>query len=281
MPKSKHAPALFELIDTRGQTKATSKLAVPKWFKSHSPTQPNREPVSAPRSAETPKVEKRPSVSGEPGVVRRLRMKLHGDRVQFSLNSTNVVVVAGVVLLALLTYYILGRNLGAGTEPAAGVAAGLAAIDPVSETLQQPANADILDPVRRATLMATPPAATGEPKPAPEAKLPEKAPTTPGVSKGPNRILIESFKPADIKSAEFVLDWLGTMGLQTELRRAGDSIWLLTVDGYDLGQPGQKEVVDKLIEDLKSLGESCRRELAARKLTVYTLSQPYTRRLDR
>ena len=307
MPKSKRAPALFELIPTRANGKAEDKLALPKWFKTAPAAQerPRAEGVSSARvgaaadassrsaapvkeaKASPPAPPAKPAPDG--GDSRAVRIR--SGRLELSLNPANAVVVGGVLVLVLVFTYLLGQAAASRSKPTIQLAGGPAAVDDVRHTLHQPASGQGVEPIRVTPLMGTrsgaapeakPSAGTGEVKSDPAAG--GRASDGPVGAGGPNRIVIESFKAAeeDIKAARHVRDWLAThYGLRAELRQFGDRIWLVTQDGFDLEQPGQKEAMHKMIEDLKSLGGACARELAGQKLPVYRLAGPYPRRLDK
>lgn len=322
MPKSKHAPALFELIGNRGDKKAADKLALPKWLKTTpQPEQPAPSQASGPDiQPESPAVS-HPSVRQEaadnadrmastrtfasalgsgspvgstpspapdgPESIARVR----SGRIELSLNPTNAVLIGVGLVIALLCFYLVGRGFATrNSDPVQVAGGGAAAVDDLQMALGRPANGQVLEPSRNGTpLMALPPAArpdSGQPseKPAaPKAAAPASViPDSSAASDGPNRIVIESFKVEHQKSAEHVRQWLlDNYGLKTELKPAGERIWLITAEGLDLEKPGHKEYRDKLIADLKSLGESCARELAGKNLTPYRLTAPYTRRFDK
>jgi hypothetical protein len=320
MPKSKHAPALFELIGNHGEKKAADKLALPKWLKT-APQQDLRISTEPPpadqpipiRAAGAPATRtpendagtqsasaafgpsKSNTHSGKPAgpnddsePVARVR----SGRLELSLKPTNVVLIGGGIVIALMCFYFVGRGLaGKSTKPVQVAGNTATADDDVKAALAQPANGQILDLSRPATtLMAPRPPAKAETDRTADKPHNEKAGTPPAAtpgeaaapSGGPNRIVIESFKVEHQKSAEHVRKWLlDNYGLKTELKPAGDRIWLVTAEGIDLEKPGQREYRDKLIEDLKSLGESCARELAGKNLTPYRITGPYTRRFDK
>lgn len=321
MPKSKHAPALFELIGNKGDKKAADKLALPKWLKTTpQPEQPTPSqalgPSIQPESQAAPPPSLRqetpdnagrmtpikafaltfgsgnpvdsapPPASDEPEPIARVR----SGRIQLSLNPTNAVLICGGLIIALFCFYLVGRGFATRNADPVQVAGGGTAADDLQAALGRPANGQVLEPPRNGTpLMALPPAVrpeSGQPsdKPtAPKAAAPASViPDSSAPSGGPNRIVIESFKVEHQKSAEHVRQWLlDNYGLKTELKPAGDRIWLVTAEGLDLEKPGQKEYRDKLIADLKSLGESCARELAGKNLIPYRLTAPYTRRFDK
>jgi hypothetical protein len=298
MPKSKRAPALFELINTRTNGKS-GKLAIPKWFKG-APTAPQPEaaptpvpdepsfiapaPVAAtppapPAAAATRTAGPPPASSQDVTPSHPPVLKIRGSRLELSLNPANVVIAAGVLVLIVLCTYLIGQGIGSKSKPGQALQlAGAPANDDVRQALDQPANAKVLEPPRRVTLMgARTPAEPSQPPAAPPAQSPE----TTAASRGPNRIVVENFKLEHLKAAEHVRDWLASnYGLRTELHRAGDNIWLVTLDGFDLSKPGEKEALAKRVEDIKSLGGACGRELAKCNLPIYLLKSPSPRRFD-
>jgi hypothetical protein len=307
MPKSKRAPALFELINTRSNGKADNKLALPKWFKTRPAAQdrPQANAESPPRPAipaapatrpAAPPIEKKTSPPPRPSAKSATEsddsaVRIRTGRLVLSLNPANAVIAGGVLVLALVFTYLLGQAMSYRSKPDMQMAGGPTSVDDVRQALHQPANGQVLEPSRSTTLMGTRSAANQESKSASETSEPDKNQSLTGVATdgsggtgGPNRIVIESFKAEaeDIKAANHIREWLATQyGLRTELRQFGDRIWLVTQDGFDLEQPGQKEAMNKMIEDLKSLGGTCARELASQKLPVYRLASPYPRRLEK
>ena len=303
MPKSKRAPALFELINTRTNGK-TSKLAIPKWFKTTSsapqpeeapspePDEPSAPaapaPVAAPPPAHPAAAATRPasppSPTGQDSTPSHSPvLKIRGTRLELSLNLANVVIATGALVLVVLGSYLIGQGIGAKSKPGKDLQlADSTATDDVRRALDQPDNVKVLEPPsRNAKLMGSRTTAEPPQSPAATAAPSAQSPESPAASRGPNRIVVESFKLEHQKSAEHVRDWLASnYGLRTELQHAGDSVWLVTLDGFDLNKPGDKEALAKRVEDIKSLGGACARELAKCNLPIYLLKSPSPRRFD-
>ncbi len=290
MPKSKRAPALFELIGSRGEGKNANPLAVPKWLKAApqpgSKPSTQREPAPAPRP---PAARKSDAGEDVPAVT------VNTGRIQLSLNPTTVIVAAGVLSIALLCVYLVGRGIGTKTGGPAQLAGGTERVDTVASALNQPADGQVLDlPQHTTPLIGSRSSArteTSSPAMPDRAKV-EKATAAPAAAAGParspaagggpNHIVIERFKAEDRKSAEHVQKWLADSGLETYLTTdANNRIWLVTVEGYDLEDPEQKDYCNRLVQALKGAGESCRQELLKNSLTPYLLKGPEIRRIEK
>ena len=276
MPKSKHAPALFELIGNRGEKKTADKLALPKWLKT-GPQPEQRTSTEPPQPASQPMPYGTASTPmAQPGGRRRKRVDVHrrwfpetrhrqavehnrcGRAAResplgpagISLNPTNAILIGGGIVIALFCFYLAGRGFAHRHDAPVQVAGnGSTTVDDVKAALGQPANGQILEPSRSATtLMAPRLAARTESDDTSAKPQTEKAVTPAAVtpadaapSVGPNRIVVESFKVEHQKSAEHVRKWLlDNYGLKTELKPVGDRIWLVTAEGFDLDKPGRK-----------------------------------------
>ncbi len=324
MPKSKYAPALFEVIRNRQETRPGGGLPLPRWWRS-TPSAPQEQEASAP--AESPPscppqpVSPQESPAAPPGEavvepvgaaalhaeafrpaapaggdesVPRRPWRLEGDRLEIRLRPMVVVVVAGALLVSWVVAYQLGR----GTRPATGAAAGGGGeeivSDPIQEAMLRPPDPTVLNvsgPPRSR------PRAGGEPQAAVDAKAPSgqaggeagakagvvpvagepAAQRTEPAAANLNRVLIQVFAPEHKAAAEHVQRWLETSySVRTELiRKSKGDWWLATTDGFDFSQPGDKELCEKFISDIKSLGRECGRELARAGLPVYNLTGPY------
>jgi len=296
MSKSKHAPALFELIDSRSTRKGSDKLAVPKWFK-RSETQPappeestGTDPTSE-STASAPAVRSSAAGTGAPfhSVARSAEhttgqadrtpvFQLENGRLVLSLNPINASIAGGIILLVILSSFLIGQSTGSG----GGDIQAPAAVDDIQQALKKPAKPDLLKvggnppPDSRSGSTKDQPAQTAgqtQEKPTPR---PERSAGPPEREPGINYVVIESFKQEHKKSAEHVKQWLQeNYGLETTLERSGDYWRLVTVLGFDYREAGQKEACQKFLDDLKALGDTCARELSGKGLAVYRLSGPF------
>ncbi len=289
MPKSKRAPALFELIGSRGDNKSADPLAVPKWLKTAPP--PGAKPPAQREPAPPPQAPaaRKPGPGDDTPTAA-----VNTGRIQLSLNPTTVLVAAGVLSIALLCVYLIGRGIGSKAAGPAQLAGGTERVDTVASALHQPADGQVLDPSQHPTpLIGTrSPARTEVGSPAmPDKARAENATAAPAAAGparpaaaggGPNHIVVERFKAEDRKSAEHVQKWLAGSGLETFLMTdANNRIWLVTVEGYNLEDPEQKDYCNRLVDALKAAGEDCRRELLKNNLTPYLLKGPEIRRIEK
>ncbi len=296
MSKSKHAPALFELIDSRSTRKGSDKLAVPKWFK-RSEAQPAPPPEStAPdpaseEAAAAPAVRSSAACDGMPpgpaprtventtGQANRAPIfQFEDGRLLLSLNPINASIAGGIILLVILSSFLIGQSTGSSGRDVQAPAA----VDDIQHALKQPAKPDLLKvggnppPDVRSSSTKDQSAQTAgqtQEKPTPR---PERTAGTPEREPGINYVVIESFKQEHKKSAEHVRQWLQeNYGLETTMERSGDYWRLVTVLGFDYREAGQKEACQKFLNDLKALGDTCARELSGKGLAVYRLSGPF------
>ncbi len=305
MPKSKHAPALFELIESRSARKGSDKMAVPKWFKrseaaapsaAEGPeTDPTTEeaapaPVAAeacpPRAAEAdvahPPVPAVPRVAASAAVRldRPPIFRLDNGRLELSLNPVNASIAAAVILLAVLSSFLIGQGIA--SRGSAATAGGAVGADDIQQALKQPAQPDILKaggPTKspgRTGSAAEPAVQTAGPSQAGTAAKPQPAADRAGRDPAMNYVVVESFKQEHKKSAEHVRQWLqDRYSLETTLERSGDYWRLVTVLGFDFRESGQKESCQQFLTDLQSIGDACAKELSGNNLPVYRLTGPF------
>ncbi len=231
------------------------------------------------------------AVDGETVWTRPWRIR--GNRLEIRLQPMVFVVVVGALLVSWLVAYQLGR----GARPAPGAATGggqEVVSDPIQEAMLRPPDPTVLNvtgPPRSRERVAAEPRATVDSKTppgqaggeagaragvVPAAGEPAAQRVEPGGA-NLNRVLIQVFAPNHKAAAEHVQRWLeANYSVRTELIRKGKGDWwLATTDGFDFNHPGDKELCEKFINDIKSLGRECGRELARAGLPVYTLTGPY------
>lgn len=304
MAKSKHSPALFELIGQKTSPNADPKLAVPKWFRSE-PSKPTPEPK--PEPAREPSRTERPALQAasppsppKPAVVpprptspapsegadeSRPILQVRSGRLEISLNTVNAAVAAGVALLVIFSSFMIGQGVGRSSAPARTPMAS-APDDAIETALAQPADSSILDVgSEKATLMGRLPPHPGIAQVAKESPAAVKPPSSGegpppgGWNRSLNYIVIQTFKQADRPAAEFIQRWLSKeYELETRLVSEGRNWVLITASGFDFSDPAERQASDHFITELKSLGDSCARELTRAGLPVYRLNAPFAKR---
>lgn len=228
MPKSKYAPALFEVISNKQQeNKQAGRLSLPKWWKPARPSSPeapqgsagpapaattpsamvpepaNPEvvaesaapPANTPASVETydPPVADSPRESGNLGLEIESEnapiVRVSGTRLVLSLNALTATIVGGALVLALFASYQIGHKVGKGSAQTAALAGPG---DSLEKALQQPPNPSVLKapvtPPNRMGLADTLPKQT-PPKPAPEPVKPAVQPPPAAVPAPPTPAL--------------------------------------------------------------------------------------------
>ncbi|MBP7934603.1 MAG: hypothetical protein KA354_08160 [Phycisphaerae bacterium] len=308
MAKSKYAPALFEVINS--QRKDRERLAVPKWFKR---AQMAAQVVSERSSAETdrstatlgpeggniPKPgEGRPTphtaadgaasgvaTSERPTIAWRGKLpliQLSADGVAMFFNPMNVAVTAGVLVLALFVSFLAGMAVQSRSTSVP--------LDPNGiEALQsQPRTPGVLGGLDASSKNPSKSLAERSPTSAPsggEPRGPAGAAGAADLSRheaGVNIILIETFKPDDKKSGEFVQSWLASeYGLDTRLDKSSKGWRLLTTKGFDYREANAEKAAREFCESVKGVGEQCAKELSRKKLPVYRLNSPMPLRADK
>ncbi len=298
MAKSKRAPALFEMLQQQGQA-ARGGMPAPRWWKGlgrQDASRPSAErkpappphvsdvppagpaPVAAPAEApafsspsEAP-AESIVALTGEWRFGRYVRFT--GGRFEVSLTPVGAVVAAGVLLLALLCCYQIGRRAGSHAVPAAGIAAapGLEpGLDAAAVRRGEP-DSSVLNvrtaessspeappvPARSVTAALAPRSAE---KPASETAA-EGAPPAARM-RGLNYIVIERFhtRLPSVKSvemarqhAEAAQKWLAEQQVPTAIypMENGTGYELWTTQGFKM--PDERAGLDELVAKIRHLG---------------------------
>jgi len=302
--KSKHSPALFELIDKRANGKGSEKLAVPTWFR---PSQSAAPGAGAPESATTadrPQQPQAPEMQGpspapvapeptgaagsvaSPAELPRPMdehppmLRVRSGRIELSLNPVNAAVVAGVLLLILFSSYRLGQIIGdKGASNAQALSPGRT--DDIQQALLRPPDPGVLNVRNHTTPLMQQRISDRQGRPsAPKAGA--SPPAAGSSSAGPkaiiNYVTVESFSLDHRKSAEYVQKWLAKRALETRLQRSGNRWQLVTTLGFNVNKADHKVARDQLIEDLKSHGPACAEELRRQGLPEYWLKTPFAAR---
>jgi len=300
--KSKYAPALFEVIEARKGTQGSSRLAIPRWWKSKqgaklaggeepgpSPTNvPEAPKVPAPPGAEpardlaSPLAESAPPAEERPAPPPLLRVR--AGRVELSLNPVSVAVAVGGLLLALLLSYQLGRAFGSSAPPPLEANLGSQGADEVEEALRQRPDPDYLDvggqprtPDRSTSAGQTP----AGPDPAPSIPLPSIAAGASKRAPGLNYVILETFRPEHKNAAEYAQQLLARHNLQTTLEPRGNAWQLVSAQGFDYRDPAQKTRCQRYLETVISLGSMCSKELTKADLPVYTFAGPLVEKFEK
>ncbi|HOA74555.1 MAG TPA: hypothetical protein PL151_09710 [Phycisphaerae bacterium] len=302
MAKSKYSPALFEVMNRQ---KDTGKLGVPKWWKPAGPqaeagkTAENRNVNTVPATTASsvsarpdPAPSVAPSVSyadgsndgsravgldhSAPPPGRFPGVRFEDGRIYLSLTPTHAAVVCGALLIVVLTAFQAGRGFNPGVPAAAGP-------DELRSVLNDKPNAAVLDQPTGKTDSPPSRATAGVGVPVRGEKATEVQPPAPPeeLQPGLTYVLLDKYPRDALKTAEFVQKWLAEKhNIQTVLRQRRDSYWLIGKTGFDFSIEGESARCDQYIEQIKSLGRDCRRELIRAQLPVYGFASPMKFKLD-
>ncbi|MBN1492282.1 MAG: hypothetical protein JXA69_20380 [Phycisphaerae bacterium] len=291
MAKSKHAPALFEVLRKQGESRRAV-VPIPRWWKNLSQRPRTSEPAADSPEPEVeappppavkpvrPAVDDRPAgreipveaapvprLGGSPEIVR-----FTDGRLELSLNPVWVAVFVGVMILTLICSYELGRRAGAEPVSVAGLEAG-PGLDPeldvarIREGTPDPGVLDLAGTQRggqvpvRATVSGSPqPTSPVTPQPTPRVE-PTQAPANAVRQKGLNYIVVERFhtglpavKTMDDarRDAEEAQQWLDRRGLPTLVEEIRNGYQLVTARGFKY--PGERELCEKLQDTIIGYG---------------------------
>ncbi len=222
-------------------------------------------------SDELPKVQPpRPMAAAPaPGLFR-----LMAGRVQISLNPIQASVFGGILLIALIASFELGRGFGKGSSTAAGGPDALSAAlkeKPNGAVLSSPGNVEVPPP--RAGNAAVPAAKSSGTANAAVGGADQSG----GLVPGRHYVVLDTYKRDHLKSAEHTRDWLlSAHKIETMVYSSmnKDTYVLITRAGFDYSTPGEKEKCEQLVEHFKALGPECRKELYKAELPVYNFKSP-------
>lgn len=265
MAKSKHATALFEVLNKKKDGEKAN-LRVPSWF-SH-PTEGGAEAPGAagepPQDVQPPAAKEvapeRPVVAAievNPAATPRGRWFIHeADRVTVSLSVTS----AAGVLVALLALISGAYSVGSYWGEQSGRRAYLARTgDEIEQAKLAPPNAELLSALRDPSLVATPNAVTaslGGPAASPAAPAHSGGPPVSWV-KGNTYTVVQEFKPEGQDDARFAREFFAERGVATHVvTRPNGYHWLITAEGYNYKDSAQKQMGKVLAQRVKDLGKA-------------------------
>lgn len=300
MARSKHSPALYEVIDRSSAVKKSATLKVPRWWRQdhhgsaeapgaedrEKPATPSNQGGTVPYLKAVTHVDE-PDTSGD-GRAGGSVVRVEGGRVRFSMNMASTAMVVGGVVLAVLASYQLGATIhGNRSATAGGEQAG--SLDAV---LKSPVNPDALEVGPTPLVMTHKPSSPSKPvtpsKPAVTSKTPAGAAPAQqpaaGVSKnespdkaerlsGLNYVILETFKATDYEEAVHAQTWLAeSQKLATTLERQGDRLQLISAEGFDYTKPDGKDRCAKYCERVQALGKLYKKQFGAK--ARYTFLSP-------
>lgn len=245
MAKSRHGPALFELLGDEGGTATVPR--VPRWWSSGR-TREARAATDAPPA--TVRVE-----SGSVGAERLIAVD--GDRIRVSLTSVTAAGAIFVVLALATAAYTIGSRSGDRAGFRRGYEAARAAVvepaaDEITAIRNQPPATHLLAP---ASGKAKPDAATVRP-PQPEAPGPSSTVAgKTGWVKDLTYIVVQEFPTGSMERAKAAQQFLAQRGVETEaVSAASGGVHLITTLGYNHKDPAQKKLAEQLLAKVRTIG---------------------------
>ncbi len=308
MPKSKHAPALFELIDQKQKAPRTGRLELPRWWKRGQQSPPDKpvegkaepaEPVQSvpetpvqaatqveqPTAAEVKPIESCSPTETQVPVSRVGTMgvetkdifspgsgkilSVDRGRVNLSLNYVNIAVITFMLIVLVLVSYFIGA-MGHRSAELTNLPEPLETTGSpeIDEAIGQP-------PQPRALSVdsSSPVKAVQETRRSPGAAERSVTPTAAlaetGRVSGRNYVVIESFQLQHRQEAETARDWLKNQGILATLDRTESGrLVLISVDGFS-GKDAAEPYCKKIVE----LGKKYKQEFAGK--AQYSFHAPY------
>ena len=262
MAKSKHGPALFELM--KGARPESVSAREDEAEAPEGPPAPTP-PIGEASAMEPPaEVEERaPAVveAGETAAVRGALAEVYGDRIRFSLTQRTATIVAGVAVLVVLFAGYLGFRMG----HARGVEQGRLAVqeekvDAIEQARQAAPTQNLFEGVGNdPTAAATPDREPVLPRPAPPA-APAPAAEPPAWISGHTYIVVQEFKADARGDAERARDFLLENGVETAIvpngAAASGRCRLITATGFNRDDPVQKKLADEYRDRVRRIGQA-------------------------
>lgn len=258
MAKSKHAPALFEVLDKAKEAKG--QIKVPAWVdggradsEASSPAVETEAPVAIRPSRPVPAVPTAPSAAPAPadaGAGEPL-WSYDGRRLRVSLSRMAAAAVAAGVVLAAAGVYRVGSSLGA----AAGFEEGrrsyeAATVATIEQAKRQPVNEEVVGPLRSGS------AAPSRGETSPPAAAPRTTVTASWV-KGNTYIVVQEFRPDSGNEAYVAQGFFAEQGVPTAVvKRSSGHLWLVSTEGYNYGDPAQKQLGKVLAQRVRDVGKA-------------------------
>lgn len=251
MAKSKHGPALFELIRGGGKP-AGEATKLPGWLGVHAAREKEAAPTQV---ADTHPRVVRDDWDDHESLGSLKTFDLSGAVLRISLTVKSGAVAAFVLLIVAIGLYAGGRNSGraAGREEALASVAKL----PTSE-LEQVRNSPPKPQVVQDLLAAVPPAATPAPGGATQVPPRRPASATPKVSwvKGNTYIVVQEFAAGQIDEAKRAQEYLDQHGIGTAIIGSNNGpMSLTTTEGHNRKDAVQTAASDELLKRVHSVGE--------------------------
>ena len=264
MAKSKHRPALFELLKSTDGEGTVGRAAPEAAERGQPPTEvaptsavASRAPVgtaTAPGSGEAARLRE--------GSAREQICEVESQRIRFSLTQGTATIAVAAVVLVLAGVGYVGYCVG---EERGKEKGRLAIQEPVLDDIEQARQALVTrnlfngigdDPTVAVGDLTAETSARGAASPVPEAYDTPEVPWVPGH----NYLVVQDFRNDARGDAVRARDFLVENGVQAailELERSGPyGHRLITVTGFNLDDPVQKRLADEYVEKVRRIGRA-------------------------
>ncbi|HEY3246646.1 MAG TPA: hypothetical protein VGM03_25145 [Phycisphaerae bacterium] len=274
MSKSKHGPALFEVIRSDPKGSRAGKALAPAWWNS---TEPERPPASEPAPmvvAATPTDEPTLAPTVSPTASRATWIEIDGGRLKFALGTIGGAVLLFAFLVVVATAYSLGSRSGRNVGRREGYQARSTElperpIDEIDAARNKPIDRSVFNGIGSspvATSESTPKASAARPTTVTPPAKSSEAPTNPlaapasgtvsGWVKGRTYVAVQHFQESRddaVRAQQFLKD----KGIESEVVELGKrgKFTLIATRGFDQDDAAQKAALDQYWKKIQSIGQ--------------------------
>ncbi len=252
MPKPKRGAALFDLL-TEDEAPGAESLKVPGWWTPGSQPRKMRAPVPS-TGVEVPVPAQAPAAPGSATGEGGRFIQLNGDRIGLSFTSITAALAVFLTLVALLVAFEWGRWNGQQKGFQRGHAAGRAsyaagAMDEIEAARNQPPATHVV----RSLLKQ--PGAPGQAAGESAADSATAGSAEPRWIRDYTYIVAQEFPTGSQDDARRARAFLARHGVATEVvRYASGALQLITTEGFDRGDPTQRQMADKWLAKVHAVG---------------------------
>jgi hypothetical protein len=261
MAKSKHAPALFEVLEKAKEAKG--QLKVPAWVgtpasgsEASTPSVEADAPVAIRPAHPVPAVVAAADHAGGGDGAGEPLWSYDGQRLRVSLTKLS----AGLVFAGLVVIFGGAYRLGSSVGASAGYESGrrsyeAATVATIEEARQQPVNEELVSSLRTAS---SAPVTGSRPT---SGVSPDSASRTVGAPpawvKGNTYVVVQEFRPDSGNDVWIAQGFFAEQGLATSVvTRSSGHLWLVTTEGYNYGDPAQKQLGKVLSQRVRDIGKA-------------------------
>lgn len=226
--------------------------------------------------------------------------RVRDGRFELSLNTTNLAVATGILVICLFFAYQVGRGLGGSPSVGSEVAKKTDDLDAVRKGPATPAVLNIPAPSpaesrsgRSSAQAASPgtavkPRAVAPPPAAPRSAntpaqvappaAPAAAPTPGQRIPGLTYVILETLDRKDRAEAEQLQQWLKSKNIETTIEPLGERLQLVSTQGFDYNNSTDRLKYEEFREIIKGLGKNYKAEFGSK--ARYSMKEPYGRKYN-